>query len=103
MLSNIRVAFHYMDKEIMIKLVTCMVRQRLEYAADLATMITNESTHTREHLRKTEKSQRSENVKKFSFPHRTVDMWNVLREQLVEADSIHTFKKLVKFRYGDRT
>ena len=31
MLSNIRVAFHYMDKEMINKKVTCMVRPRLEY------------------------------------------------------------------------
>ena len=33
MLSNIRVAFHYMDKEMMNEIVTCMMWPRLEYAA----------------------------------------------------------------------
>ena len=32
-LSDIRVAFHYMDKEMMNKIMTCVVRPRLEYAA----------------------------------------------------------------------
>ena len=38
-----------------------------------------------------------------SFLHRTVDVWNGLSEEIVEADSMHTFKnKLDKFRYRDR-
>ena len=33
MLTNIRVAFHYMDENMMKKILTCMIRPRLEYAA----------------------------------------------------------------------
>ena len=33
MLANIRVAFHYMDKDMMKRILTSMIRPRLEYAA----------------------------------------------------------------------
>ena len=33
MLRNIRVAFHYMDKEMMKKIIIIMVRPKMEYAA----------------------------------------------------------------------
>ncbi|MPC46755.1 hypothetical protein E2C01_040481 [Portunus trituberculatus] len=50
------------------------------------------------------KSQCYRNIKKFSFPHRTVDIWNGLSEEIVPAESVHKFKeKLDKCRYGDRT
>ena len=32
-LTKIRVAFHYMDKDVMRKILTSMIRSRLEYAA----------------------------------------------------------------------
>ncbi|MPC14150.1 hypothetical protein E2C01_006907 [Portunus trituberculatus] len=44
------------------------------------------------------------NIKKFSFPHRTVDIWNGLSEEIVTAETVHKFKeKLDKCRYGDRS
>ncbi len=173
-LSNIRVAFHHMDKEMMKKIMTAMVRPRLEYAAvvwsphtkkdirkleriqrtatrmvpelrdldyedrlremglltleerrergDLITMykiingkewidrqdtvvlIEDGSRRTRGHTRKIVKEHCSSDIKKYSFPHRTVDVWNGLRQDIVEATNIHNFKdKLDKYRYGDRT
>ena len=33
MLTNIRMAFHYMHKDMMKKIITSMIRPRLEYAA----------------------------------------------------------------------
>ncbi|MPC99895.1 hypothetical protein E2C01_095340 [Portunus trituberculatus] len=50
------------------------------------------------------KSQCLRNTKKFGFLHRTVDIWNSLSEEIVEAKSEHKFKeKLDKSRYGDRS
>ena len=136
--GNFRVAFIYMDKEMMWKIVTCMVLPRLECThrkkvikkleriqrtntkmmpelrdleyedrlkemglltlqdrrergdlitmykiikgkemidrTDLVTMVTNETRHTRGHSRKTAKRHLLWDVKKFSFPHRTVDV-----------------------------
>ena len=43
-------------------------------------------------------------IKKYSFPHRTIDILNGLREEVVAANSVHMFKeKLDKYGYGDRT
>ena len=40
-------------------------------------------------------------VRKFSFAHRVVDMWNSLDERIVACDSINGFKnRLDKFLYG---
>ena len=50
------------------------------------------------------KSHCSRDIRKYSFPHRIVDVWNGLRDDIVEATNIHAFKdKLDKYRYGDRT
>ncbi|MPC31769.1 hypothetical protein E2C01_025066 [Portunus trituberculatus] len=50
------------------------------------------------------KSQCLRKIKKFSFPHRTVDIWNGLSEEIVTAESVHKFKeKFDKYRYGDQS
>ncbi|MPC93925.1 hypothetical protein E2C01_089072 [Portunus trituberculatus] len=38
------------------------------------------------------KSQCLRNIKKFSFPYRTVDIWNRSSEEIVAAESVHKFK-----------
>ena len=58
---------------------------------------------TRGHSKKI-KGHCTKNVKKYSFAHRTVDMWNDQSEVVVTAASIHAFKgRLDRHRYGDRT
>ncbi|MPC88953.1 hypothetical protein E2C01_083879 [Portunus trituberculatus] len=50
------------------------------------------------------KSQCLRNIKKFSFPHRTVEIWNGLSEETVAVESVHKFKeKLDNSRYGERS
>ncbi|MPC71743.1 hypothetical protein E2C01_066029 [Portunus trituberculatus] len=50
------------------------------------------------------KSQCLRTFKKFSFPHRTVDIWIGLSEEIVTAESVHKFKeKLDKIIYEDRS
>ncbi|MPC74992.1 hypothetical protein E2C01_069375 [Portunus trituberculatus] len=50
------------------------------------------------------KSQCHRNIKKFSFPHRMVEKWNELSDEVVAAHNVHNFKeKLDMWRYGDRT
>ena len=40
----------------------------------------------------------------YSFPHRTVDIWNGLKEEVVTVTNIHKFKEILdKWIYGDRT
>lgn len=59
---------------------------------------------TRGHGKKLKKSRCLRDIKKYSFPYRTVDAWNGLKPEIVQAKSIHEFKmKLDNIRYGDRT
>ncbi|MPC08767.1 hypothetical protein E2C01_001358 [Portunus trituberculatus] len=38
------------------------------------------------------KSQCLRNIKKFGFPHRMVDIWNGLSDEILTAESVHKFK-----------
>ena len=41
---------------------------------------------------------------KSSFPHRTVDIWNGLKEEVATATNMHKLKEMLDiWRYGDRT
>ena len=52
MLANIRVAYHYMDKDMMKRILTSMIRPRLEYAAVMW------SPHAKKDITKQERIQR---------------------------------------------
>ena len=59
---------------------------------------------TRGHGVKLKKTNCRRDIKKYSFPYRTVDAWNSLDKDTVLAKTIHDFKyKLDCKRYGDRT
>ena len=59
---------------------------------------------TRGHKYKLKKTKVPKEVKKHSFPNRSLEIWNSLEEEVVGARNIHTFKsKLDESRYGDRT
>ena len=170
LLTNIRVAFHYMDTSMMKKILVSMVRPRLEYAAvvwsphlkkdidkleriqriatkmvpelkeltyedrlkemglttlqvrrergDLITLYKvvngmekelvqlegDERGRTRGHSKKIKKSHCRRDIKKYSFPNRTVNVWNDLSEEVVMAPSVQKFKEMLdKYRCGDRT
>ena len=71
---------------------------------DLVMKVEEEERRTRGHKKKLKKSQCLGDIKKYSFPHRTVDIWNNLKEEVVAAKSVHMFKeRLDDFGYGDRT
>ena len=58
----------------------------------------------RGHGKKLRKTRCCKDIKKYSFPYRCVDIWNGLGREVVEAESVQSFKsKLDKRRYGDRT
>ena len=170
MLRRIKMAFSYIDVDMMKVLISALIRPRLEYAAVVW------SPHTKKNIRKLERVQRAatkmvpelsgltyedrlrqleiptlerrrergdlisiyrmvngleevdenllkldvrstrghgrrlkkencrRDIKKHSFPHRVVDKWNGLREDIVEAVSVHSFKaKLDRIRYRDGT
>ena len=170
MLKRIKIAFSYMDMDMMRTLISSLIRPRMEYAAVVW------SPHTKKNIRKLERVQRAatkmvpelsgmsyeerlkkmelptlekrrergdlinvyrmvngleeveegflnlepgrtrghgkrlkkencrRDIKKYSFPHRVVDTWNGLSEDVVNAGSVHNFKdKLDKTRYKDGT
>ncbi len=58
----------------------------------------------RGHGKKLKKGNSRTDQKKYSFTQRSVDMWNKLREEVVEAKNVHQMKeKLDNYRYGDGT
>ena len=168
LLRRIKMAFSYLDADMMKKLIGSMIRPRLEYAATVwsphtkknirkleriqraATKMVPElrdlsyeerlgelglptlenrrergdlisvykmvngmdrmgenwrnlgTRNTRGHNKKLKKVQCMRDIKKYSFPHRVVDTWNGLEEDVVNAISVHSFKeKLDKTRYRD--
>ena len=65
-------------------------------------MMEEETRHMRGHSRKIKKSQCVKGHKKVVFPHRIVDTWNGLKEEIVTATNIHKFKEMLDiWRYGD--
>ena len=59
---------------------------------------------TRGHGKKLKKERCDRDIKKHSFPHRAVDLWNGLDEGIVNAASVHCFKaRLDKVRYQGGT
>ena len=61
-----------------------------------------ETRQMRGHSRKIRKSQCLKDTKKYSFPHRIVDTWNGLKEEVVTATNIRKFKEMLDIcRYGD--
>ena len=59
---------------------------------------------TRGHDKKLKKERCVRDIKKYSFPHRAIDLWNDLEKSIVNADSVHCFKaRLDKLRYQGGT
>ena len=57
---------------------------------------------TRGHGSKLKKERCVRDIKKYSFPHRVVNAWNGLHEDVVNAISVHKFKtELDKLRRRD--
>ena len=172
LLQNIRYAFHYMDIDMMHKIITSLIRPRLEYAAvvwsphrkkdikkleriqkiatkmvpEISTLpyeerlkemnlptledrrergdlimlfkmingiekLDRENLFVREqreglrgHCKRLRKETCLRDKKKYSFPHRTIDLWNGLEKEVVEAVSVHKMKeRFDKIRNGDGT
>ena len=56
---------------------------------------------TRGHGLKLKKENCRRDIKKYSFPHRVVNKWNELSEEVVKAGSVHALKKKLDKRYRD--
>ena len=160
LLANIRVAFKYIDKNMMKKLIVVFIRPILEYAAviwsphlkkhicklervqraatrwipelrhltyrerlkkinlptleerrergDMITLhkcvnglefidrdnfITPAVGRTRGHSKKLARRRSKKDIRKFSFPTRSIEKWNALPEEVVCAKTIHSFKE----------
>ncbi len=157
-LRNIKAAFIHLDKDMMKKLITSMIRPRLEYAAlvwslnlkkdiinleriqraatklpetlreftfeerlerlgletleqrrkqdlialyriqegleklDREDLVEHDERETRGNSKKLKKGICRRDVKKFSFPYRSIATWNGLKEETVCAKTIHEFK-----------
>ncbi|MCP3680120.1 MAG: reverse transcriptase family protein, partial [Gammaproteobacteria bacterium] len=159
MVVNMRMAFHYLDEEMVKTLIKSFIRPQLEYAAvvwaphkkkhnmkleriqraatkmssslaeltyeerlerlglttleerrkrgDLITaykyikkfectdrenFLARDEGELRGHDLKLKKTRCRKDIKKYSFPYRCVDEWNRLDREIVEAESIHSFK-----------
>ncbi len=64
----------------------------------------SETRHLRGHSKKLRKGSCLHNTKKYSFCHRSEDVWNKLKKEVIEPKNIRQLKeKLDKYRYGDGT
>ena len=71
---------------------------------DLVVLKEDDGGRMRGHLKRIRKRHCLGDTKKYSFPHRTVDDWNGLSEEIVTAASVQKFKEMLDIcRYGDRT
>ena len=72
---------------------------------DKQNLVMQEGTRQmRGHSRKIRKISCPKDTKKYSFPHRILDPWNGLKEEVITATNIHKFKEMLNiWRYGDRT
>ncbi len=71
---------------------------------DREDLVQHDVRETRGNSKKLKKGICRRDVKKFSFPYRSVAIWNGLKEETVCAKTIHEFKaKLDLERYGDGT
>ena len=160
LLANMKIAFTYIDEEMLRKILTSYIRPKLEYAAvvwsphlkkdimklekvqraatrwvptlrelsyeerleklnlpkleerrvrgdmimmykcmtdkeqlDVEDLFTRGNTSLRGHSMKLNKRRGDKDVQKYSFPNRTIDLWNSLPEEVVGANSIHKFKE----------
>ncbi len=71
---------------------------------DREDLMVRDESGTRKNRKILKKISYRRDVKKYSFPHRSITTWNGQDEEIVCTKSIHEFKdKLHKKCYGDRT
>ena len=71
---------------------------------DREDLVVRDGMETRGNSKKLKRSVCRRNIKKYSFPYRSIPAWNGLDEETVCAKTIHEFKaNLDKKRYGDGT
>ncbi len=67
---------------------------------DLLLTTERETRHLRGHRKKLRKGRYLNNKKEYGFPHRSVDVWYGLKEEVIEAKNVSQLKeKLDKYIY----
>ena len=70
---------------------------------DLILRRKGEARNLKGHKKKMQKGICLKDTKKYSFPQRSIDTWNGLKENVIMAKNVHQLKeKLNNYRYGDR-
>ena len=59
---------------------------------DMNILSKEEVAYTRGHKKKLKKGRCLNNTKKYSFPHKSIDAWNSLKEGVIEVNSVHKLK-----------
>ena len=92
LLNKIKIAFNYMDEEMLTKIIKSMVRPRLEYAAVVW------SPHLKKHIKKLERVQRAATrlvpeLRAFSYEERLLTLGlTTLKKRRERGDMIMMFK-----------
>ena len=68
---------------------------------DREAFLTLDTRRTRGHSMKLKKDVCRRDIKKYSFPHRIVNKWNELSEEIVKAKTVHAFKRKLDNKYRD--
>ena len=62
------------------------------------------SNYLRGHGKRIRKETCISDIKKYSFPYRSIEKWNKLRSEVIEAECVSQMKeRFDKYRNGDRT
>ena len=61
------------------------------------------TTITRGHEKKLKRTSCKRDIKKYSFPYRSIEAWNKLDAEVINARNIHDFKSKVDNRFRNRT
>ncbi|MPC33356.1 hypothetical protein E2C01_026704 [Portunus trituberculatus] len=56
-------------------------------------LVIEEAGRTRGHVKKIRKRQCVKDIGKCSFPHRKVEKWNALNDEVVAAHNVNSFKE----------
>ena len=87
------------DRRVRGDLITIYKGTRGLERVDRDDIYNTEAGKTRGHKYKMRKKRCLNDKKKVSFPNRTIDDWNRLGEEIVTAETIHSFKKRLDERY----
>ena len=83
MLRNIRMTFHFLDKDMMRKILTTMIRPKLEYA-EVIWSLHNKKRHCMEQMKEEKKQQNMRRQLKMNLSWLTERKKGTLRKNIIE-------------------